>query len=423
VEQMLTTLYHENWTHGEEEKLVETALDLALAIDSPELCKKMVEKFLGIKQKVSYKVCRVVGIPSECVLTKVLALVNKYTWPVLQTTMLQLMDMADSSQIGNFVRLYSSIASPEMSVCERVIKRLADDKPQSTLSFRRHSSSLSSDLLIPVLDFILQFPRIPIDMAVLGKQLANLPCMSSLELCADLATHLTNNKAGLPVLAALEERFLSQASKEANLSDHTGAVCRQMKVTMKLGRQTSMQSLTSLVLAQPDHQKMLSRMLGKVTAGPIPKADALLTLMRARVVHLQAEVARGPPPFTWRLSQAAMTAHPKVERFLRGDQQRFSYSSFTGIQQARKWADKQNSSMGTLATFTPGGIGARAFVQIVKRMEGFNQVDTKAYNSKLVELNRLIACLPPSSVPQIVMPSTNTTSSSSSSETIDLTRV
>merc|ERR1719186_961520 len=182
---------------------------------------------------------------------------------------------------------------------------------------------------------------------------------------------------------------------------------------MKLDRQTSMQSLISLVLAQPDHQTMLSRMLGNVTAGPIPKAAALLTLVRARVVHLQAEVAGGPPPFTWKYSQAMVPSHPKVERFLRGDQQRFTYSGFTGIKQARNWADKQNSSMGTFATFTPGGIGARAFVQIVKRKEGFNQVDTKAYNYKLVELNRLIACLPHSSVPQIAMLSTTTTTSSS----------
>ena len=73
-----------------------------------------------------------------------------------------------------------------------------------------------------------------------------------------------------------------------------------------------------------------------------------------------------------------------------------------------------------------GGTGAEAFVEIVKKEEGFIQGEMKSYKSNLEELNRLLGCLPASSVPQTVnLSATTTTSSSSTSiyhgETIDLT--
>ena len=81
------------------------------------------------------------------------------------------------------------------------------------------SSNVTAASIISVLDLVMKFPS---DLAMLGKQLASLPCMSTLDMivhvCSHLATILATDETVLPVLEALEERFLLQLGKQANIS-------------------------------------------------------------------------------------------------------------------------------------------------------------------------------------------------------------
>ena len=63
-------------------------------------------------------------------------------------------------------------------------------------------------------------------------------------------------------------------------------------------------------------------------------------------------------------------------------------------------------------------------MEIVKNKEEFNKVYKLAYESKLAEMKRLKACLPPNRASQTVQPSTSmsTTTTTCLGETIDLTQ-
>jgi hypothetical protein len=81
------------------------------------------------------------------------------------------------------------------------------------------------------------------------------------------------------------------------------------------------QAMSRIILGQPDHQALLSALLCTVSVATVPLPAAMLTMVRARVAHLQAVVARGPPVFSWRQSTAVVPGHPTVQQFFRGDQQ------------------------------------------------------------------------------------------------------
>ena len=75
--------------------------------------------------------------------------------------------------------------------------------------------------------------KFPSDLAMLGKQLARLPCMSTLDMivhvCSHLATILATDETVLPVLEALEEKFLLQAGI-TNLSQKSAVVTKMMNI-------------------------------------------------------------------------------------------------------------------------------------------------------------------------------------------------
>ena len=75
------------------------------------------------------------------------------------------------------------------------------------------SSNVTAASIISVLDLVMKFPS---DLAMLGKQLLSLPCMFTLDMIvhvfSHLATILAADETVLPVLEALEEKFLLQAA-------------------------------------------------------------------------------------------------------------------------------------------------------------------------------------------------------------------
>ena len=165
---------------------------------------------------------------------------------------------------------------------------------------------------------------------------------------------MDSDQTGLPVLDAIEEKFLCQAGKEANLSQNSAAVTKMVNVMVKLNRESSVQAMSRIILGQPAHQFLLSDILSTVSAATVPMPAAMLTLVRARVASLQAVVTRGPPVFSWRQSTALVPGHPTVQQFFRGDQQHFTYRGFTGIKHSRKWVSKHTRDEGTGASFTTG---------------------------------------------------------------------
>jgi hypothetical protein len=169
------------------------------------------------------------------------------------------------------------------------------------------------------------------------------------------------------------------------------------------------------VLHQPEHQPLVEGLLRRVT-GPAPAA--LLPMVRARLLHLRAELAAGPPAFSWHQPDAVVKDHPKVQEFFRGPLESFTYKypDITSIRHAENWATKhEENDQGTSATYTPGwpskqgrSKAARnretpdAFVEIEKIRGGEAEMARKhaKLHAKLAEEHkRLVACLPPAEQP------------------------
>ena len=208
-----------------EKKVVEVALDLALVINDQDICKSIVEKFLVSRSEMC-----------ESVLAKLSLLITKYTWPVLKPTIFKLLEKADSiCRIAGFAKFFRGIGTTDVSVCEQVLSKM---KAQ-VVGYNPLAS------IISILDLVLKFPS---DLAMLGKQLASLPCMSTLDMIANVSSHLAiilaTDQTGLPVLDALEERFLLQAGKQSNLSHNSGAVTKMVN----MNREYSVQTLSRIIL-------------------------------------------------------------------------------------------------------------------------------------------------------------------------------
>lgn len=104
------------------------------------------------------------------------------------------------------------------------------------------------------------------DMEKFRKPLANLSCLTNLELCAEFAaeiaeTFLPNNSGGLSAMETLVETFLSNAGKLSKLGNNREAMNKMMKVMTKLNMVDSLQAMVSFVLAQPGHQVFLAEIM------------------------------------------------------------------------------------------------------------------------------------------------------------------
>jgi len=215
VEEVLRKPLEHSWRI--DKKVVEVALDLALVINDQISCKKVMEKFLVSRNEMS-----------ESELAKLSLLITKYTWPVLKASIFKQLEKADSiSSLAVFAKFFCSIGTSDVSVCEQILSKM---KAQ----LRAYNPRAS---IVSVLGLILKFPS---DLAILGKQLASVPCMSTLDMIVNVASQLAailaTDQTGLPVLEALEERFLLQLGKQANISQNLGAVTKMVNIMVKLNR-------------------------------------------------------------------------------------------------------------------------------------------------------------------------------------------
>ena len=317
------------------------AMELPIVVTDEKLCKMMIERYFYFSPSLD-----------EGLLSKQLEVISKYSWPALQATVLQLMDKVDVSRLPGFVNLFNRVDSLDVTVCERVMKKMTINR----FMMVNDATRFAKTHLFPILKLVLLFPKA---LVKLSKEMANMPCLENLDLCSEFAllvaeTFLKDTSALTTVMAALEETFLSNAGKLNKLSMKSEAVNKMVKVMTKLDRMESLQALVTLVLAQPDHQALLANMLKIVTADTVPLPVPLLTLVKARVAFLQPRVERDPPEFSWRQKKAVIPGHEKIEQFFRGDQQSYTYRGFTGVTVARKWARTHCQDKGTCASFTAG---------------------------------------------------------------------
>ena len=141
------------------------AFELPLAVTDEKLCKWMIERYF---------------YPSldEGLLSKQLEVISKYSWPALEATVLQLMDKADVSRLPGFVNLFSRVGSLDVTVCERVMKKMTIHRFMMVNDAPRFSKTH----LFPILKLVLLFPTA---LVKLSKQMAYMPCLENLDLCSE----------------------------------------------------------------------------------------------------------------------------------------------------------------------------------------------------------------------------------------------
>jgi len=100
----------------------------------------------------------------------------------------------------------------------------------------------------------------------------------------------------------------------------------------------------------------------------------LRALVEKLISMLQEIVNKGPPLFTWQMSQATMPTHIDVQQFLRGPQQSYIVRELNGISHARNFANKYGGHKTHYsATMIPGtGTGKHATVHITKTRDYYN---------------------------------------------------
>ena len=86
--------------------------------------------------------------------------------------------------------------------------------------------------------------------------------------------------------------------------------------------------------------------------------------------------------FNWCMSNASIPEHPKVEEFLKSDQQKMAYSEFKSLAEARSFAKKYSGiKNGYAAEMSVGGKAKDSFVTISKTKD--------LYTSKIGESSKL----------------------------------
>ncbi|XP_028397869.1 uncharacterized protein LOC114521584 [Dendronephthya gigantea] len=127
-------------------------------------------------------------------------------------------------------------------------------------------------------------------------------------------------------------------------------------------------------------------------------------LLNIRISQLEDVEKSGIPPFTWNQDDAVFNNHPQVQTFLRGPNQTMKYQAFTGIAQARKfansyfggsWARPGDTSSYT-ATATTAGVGRHAYVLIEKTRAWYDRKFAPVQR-QLDELNKLRGMVKPES--------------------------
>jgi hypothetical protein len=118
----------------------------------------------------------------------------------------------------------------------------------------------------------------------------------------------------------------------------------------------------------------------------------VLRLAAARLAQLQAATARAPV-FSWRQPDAMLAGREDVQAFLRGPEERATFTGFAGLPAARRWADDRFGYRSQhAAKACADGRGAQAFVQITKTRAAFEQ-QTKRHVEDVAELARVRAML------------------------------
>ena len=105
----------------------------------------------------------------------------------------------------------------------------------------------------------------------------------------------------------------------------------------------------------------------------------ILDLFKHRVAWLEDKI-NNFREFSWRMPNATMPYHKKVEDFLRSNKQQMTYDGFQGVTRARDFARKNaglNFDEGYSAEMSPEGKGRKFSVKIVK---------TKAYHQRQLEI-------------------------------------
>lgn len=96
------------------------------------------------------------------------------------------------------------------------------------------------------------------------------------------------------------------------------------------------------------------------------------------------ESLKKEPTFSWSMPIAKMIQHPRVENFLRSDDQTLEYTGFVGIADARTFVNKFqgfNKEYAYSVSMTPSGIGKKAHVFITKTRDLYNSL-TRCSNAQ-----------------------------------------
>lgn len=128
-------------------------------------------------------------------------------------------------------------------------------------------------------------------------------------------------------------------------------------------------------------------------------------LLNLRIAQVENAVKKsGIPPFTWNQDDAVVSDHPQVQTFLRGPNKTMKYQVFTGIAQARKFADtyfglswtRPGNTSSYTATATTAGVGRHAYVLIEKTRSWYDRKFAPVLR-QLDELNKLRSMVSPKS--------------------------
>eukprot|EP00111_Clytia_hemisphaerica_P020473 TCONS_00060315-protein len=121
------------------------------------------------------------------------------------------------------------------------------------------------------------------------------------------------------------------------------------------------------------------------------KTNMFRLLLSARAENLRQIQTGGPPKLTWNQPDAVLEGHPAVQKFLRGNQEKFVYQNFNAIKEARRWVELysgNNPSKGYSFRGETSGSAKNSKAHLRKGREKYD-AQLSEYNSLMSELNGL----------------------------------
>ena len=171
-----------------------------------------------------------------------------------------------------------------------------------------------------------------------GSETANELCKAFMDALLALLVPFCGTKAPMHLPVPKSDDYFGYRSYRTESFDETSNILKLLDVLMLANESEAAEKLlTNRLDETAKRETFLEKLVSKQTKEVFQKCEPLLQLVAKHVADLQQRIARGPPPFSWRMPHARYPTRPNFVDFLHSDQVETQIHGFNNIKHARNF--------------------------------------------------------------------------------------